>query len=230
MNNNNLKIKDMPKNERPVEKLLLYGPETLSNSELLAIILRTGVKGENVLSLSSRIISELEGVDGILDASIGDIMKIRGIKNAKGSQILAIGELFRRFNASRALKSTPKINSPKDVFSLLNYDMGVLKQEVLKLICLNTKNEIIKIKDVFVGGLNSSLVYPREIFNEAIKNSSASIIICHNHPSGDPTPSGEDIKITERLKECGNILGVSLVDHIIICKTRYISLKEQGII
>ncbi|MGL5870171.1 RadC family protein [Clostridium chrysemydis] len=226
----NLRINDMPKNERPVEKLLLYGAETLTNPELLAIILRTGVKGENVLSLSNRIISELNGIEGILNTSIYDVMKIKGVKSAKGSQILALGELFKRFSYSKAKNKVSRVNSPKDIFNVFKDEMGTLNQEVLRLVCLNTKNEIIKIKDIFKGGLNSSLVYPREIFNEAIKNNSASIIICHNHPSGDPTPSDEDKKTTIRIKKCGDILGIGLIDHIIISKTNYTSLKEQGIL
>lgn len=228
--NNYLKILDMPENERPKEKLLRYGAESLSNPELLAIILRTGTKGENVLSLSQRIISEFNGLSGILNASIKEMTEIKGVKESKASQMIAIAELFKRFNTYKSFNEFKRVTSPNDVASMLYGEMGTFNQEVLKLIILNTKNEIIKIKDVFKGSLNSSLIHPREVFNEAIRNSAASIIICHNHPSGDPTPSDEDIKVTIRLKECGEIIGIKLIDHIVIGRNIYVSLKEKGIL
>lgn len=227
---NNLKIKDMPKSERPKEKLLTYGAEVLSNSELLAIILRTGMVGENVLELSNRLLSELEGLDGILSATFDDITSIKGIKDAKASQLLALAELFKRFRTLKAIQKEVKITSPKDVTNLLMGEMDDLNQEVLKVILLNTKNIVIGTRDVFKGSLNTSIVHPREIFKQAINKNSASIIICHNHPSGDPTPSQEDINITLRIKECGNIIGIQLLDHIIIGKNKFISLKEKGLI
>ena len=227
---NSLKIKDIPQNERPKEKLLTCGADSLSNSELLAIILRTGTQGENVLQLSGRLLSELEGLDGVLSASFNDITSIKGIKEGKASQILALSELFRRFRTLKAMKKDVKITTPKDLADLLMGEMNDLNQEVLKVILLSTKNIIIGIKDVFKGSLNTSIVHPREIFNEAINKNSASIIICHNHPSGDPTPSKEDINITIRIKECGNILGIELLDHIIIGNNKFVSLKEKGII
>ena len=227
---NSLKIKDIPQNERPKEKLLTCGADSLSNSELLAIILKTGTKGENVLQLSGRLLSELEGLDGVLSASFNDITSIRGIKDGKASQILALSELFRRFRTLKAMKKDVKINSPKDLADLLIGEMNDLTQEVLKVVLLSTKNIIIGTKDVFKGSLNTSIVHPREIFKQAIDKHSASIIICHNHPSGDPTPSKEDINITLRIKECGNILGIQLVDHIIIGNNKFVSLKERGLI
>lgn len=227
---NNLKILDMPESERPKEKLLRYGEEALTNSELLAIILRTGTKGENVLNLSQRIIAELEGLNGILNASMHEMTKIKGVKEAKASQIIAIAELFRRFNTYKSLNEFKRVNSPRDIFNILHGEMVTYNQEILKLITLNTKNEIIKIKDVFKGSLNSSLIHPREIFKEAIKNSAASIVICHNHPSGDPTPSNEDISVTTRINEASKIIGINLIDHIIIGREQYVSLKEQGIL
>ena len=227
---NSLKIKDIPQNERPKEKLLTWGADSLSNSELLAIILKTGTKGENVLQLSGRLLSELEGLDGVLSASFNDITSIKGIKEGKASQILALSELFRRFRTLKAMKKDVKINSPKDLADLLIGEMNDLTQEVLKVVLLSTKNIIIGTKDVFKGSLNTSIVHPREIFKQAIDKHSASIIICHNHPSGDPTPSKEDINITLRIKECGNILGIQLVDHIIIGNNKFVSLKDRGLI
>lgn len=227
---NSLRIKDIPQNERPKEKLLTYGAEILSNSELLAIILRTGIQGENVLQLSGRLLSELEGLDGLLSANFNDITSIKGIKGGKASQILALSELFKRFKTLKAMKKDVKINSPKDLADLLMGEMNELTQEVLKVVLLSTKNVIIGTKDVFKGSLNTSIVHPREIFKQAIDKNSASIIICHNHPSGDPSPSKEDINITLRIKECGNIIGIKLVDHIIIGNNKFVSLKERGLI
>jgi len=227
---NSLKIKDIPQNERPKEKLLTCGADSLSNSELLAIILRTGTQGENVLQLSGRLLSELEGLDGVLSASFNDITSIKGIKEGKASQILALSELFRRFRTLKAMKKDVKINTPKDLADLLMGEMNDLTQEVLKVVLLSTKNIIIATKDVFKGSLNTSIVHPREIFKQAIDKNSSSIIICHNHPSGDPTPSKEDINITLRIKECGNIIGIQLVDHIIIGNNKFVSLKERGLI
>ena len=228
--NNSIKIIDIPEEERPIEKLLINGAETLTNAELLAVILRTGTRGENIISLSTRIISEFNGLDGLLEAGIDEITSIKGIKNIKASQIIAIGELVRRINMLNLIRVGKSITSPTDIANLVMKEMVSLKQEVLKLIMLDTKNNIIGIKDVFKGSLNTSIVHPREIFKEALKKSSSSIIICHNHPSGDSTPSKEDINITIRLKESGKIIGIDLLDHLIIGKNNYVSLKEKGII
>ena len=228
--NNSIKIIDIPEEERPIEKLLINGAETLTNAELLAVILRTGTRGENIISLSTRIISEFNGLDGLLEAGIDEITSIKGIKNIKASQIIAIGELVRRINMLNLIRVGKSITSPTDIANLVMKEMVSLKQEVLKLIMLDTKNNIIGIKDVFKGSLNTSIVHPREIFKEALKKSSSSIIICHNHPSGDSTPSKEDINITIRLKECSKIIGIDLLDHLIIAKNNYVSLKEKGII
>lgn len=228
--NNNVKISDIPEQERPMEKLLLNGPEVLNNAELLAVILRTGIRGENVIELSNRLLVEVEGLDGLLTSNYTEMTNIKGIKKIKASQIIAMMELFKRFKTLRGQNQNYKISAPIDIANLLMNEMSDLNQEVLKLIMLNTKNKIIGIKDIFKGSLNSSIVHPREIFNEAVKRNSASIIICHNHPSGDPSPSKEDINITIRLKECGSIMGIDLLDHIIVGNTKFISLKEKGII
>lgn len=228
--NNNIKITDIPNVERPIEKLITFGAETLSNSELLAIILRTGLKGENVLSLSQRVLSDIGGLDNILNISYNDLVSIKGIKNSKGSQIIALAELFRRFNTLRSNKDNIKITKPSDISHLLQCEMNGVNQEILKLIVLDTKNKIIRVKDIFKGSLNCSIVHPREIFSEAIKCGGASIIISHNHPSGDPTPSKEDVNITIRIKESGDILGIKLLDHLIIGDNSYVSMKEKGII
>jgi DNA repair protein RadC len=225
-----VKINDIPKNERPMERLIKFGADSLTNAELLAILLRTGTRGENIISISTRLLSQVDGLDGLLNISLDDIKKIRGIKTVKACQLMAMTELFKRFNTLRSQRQEYKITSPRDIADLLINEMNSLNQEVLKLILLNTKNIIIGVKDVFKGSLNTSIVHPREIFSEAVKKGSANIIICHNHPSGDPTPSKEDINLTIRIKQCGELMGIGLLDHIIIGNSKYISLKEKGII
>lgn len=223
------KIMDLPQNERPRERLLKYGAEILSNSELLAIILRTGTTNENVMSLSSRVLKESGGLNGLLRLLPEEIMTLKGIGVAKASQIIAMAELSKRFKSYKSGEQY-KITQPKDVAELVMEEMRYLKEEHLRVVMLNTKNIVISVKDVSIGSLNSSIVHPREIFIEAIKKSSASIVICHNHPSGDPTPSAEDISVTKRIKECGKLLGIDLIDHIIIGNGNYISLKEKCVL
>lgn len=223
----NLKITDLPENERPRERLLRYGAEVLSNSELLAIILRTGSRSEDILTLCNRLICDSNGLNGLLCRSSKDFLKLKGIGKAKAAQLMAIAELSKRFKSFKSGEEY-KITGPKSVAEYVMEDMKCLKKEYLRLIMLNTKNIVISVKDISMGSLNSSIVHPREVFLEAIKNSSASVILCHNHPSGDPTPSKEDINITNRLKECGKIIGIEVLDHIIIGNGKYISLKERA--
>ncbi|MCM0648964.1 DNA repair protein RadC [Clostridium swellfunianum] len=224
-----LRIMDLPESERPREKLVRYGAETLSNGELLAIILRTGNSNENIVNLSNRILKETGGLNGLLTTSCEDFLALRGIGEAKAAQLLALAEISKRFKSFKS-GDEYKISQPKDAAELLMESMRYLKQECLKVIMLNTKNIVITVKDVSLGSLNSSIVHPREVFSEAVKKGSASIIISHNHPSGDPTPSSEDINLTHRIKECGKLLGIELLDHIIIGNGTYISLKEKGIL
>lgn len=226
---NNFKIKDLPKNERPQERLIRYGAEALSNSELLAVILRTGTKNQNIMMLASSLIKETGGLDQLFNQSIEELTKIKGIGVTKAVQILALSEISKRFKTYKSGNGY-KINTPLDVSNLVMEDMKYLRQEKLKVLILNTKNIVTYIRDIFIGTLNSSIVHPREIFCEAIKKNGSSIIICHNHPSGDPTPSKEDINITLRLKECGKLIGIDLLDHIIIGENKYISIKAKGII
>ncbi|HBI6980039.1 TPA: DNA repair protein RadC [Clostridium perfringens] len=224
----NIKINEIPSGERPREKLLFYGAHCLSNEELLAIILRTGNKDSNVVELSYRIIHSVGGLNGLFKASAKELMELKGVKEAKATQILAMCELYKRFKVSELTQI--KISKPSDVAKLVLDELRMLRQEVLILINLDTKNKVISKKEIFKGGLNSSLVHPREIFKEAVKDSAASIIICHNHPSGDPTPSRDDINITTRLKECGKMMGIEILDHLIIGDNRFISLKEKDIL
>lgn len=227
--NGNLTIKDIPEEERPRERLAKYGAEVLSNSELLAIILRTGSRSDSAISLASRVLKEGAGIKCLYESSFEQLKGIKGIGTAKASQIKASLELGRRLKTYRDNGSI-YIKTPGDIAEMVMEEMRYLKKECLKLILLNTKNVVISVKDVSVGSLNSSIVHPREIFVEAIKVSSASVIICHNHPSGDPTPSQEDINVTKRVYEAGKIVGIDLIDHVIIGDGKYVSLKEKNII
>ncbi len=218
----------MPASERPRERLSKYGADVLSNSELLAIILRTGSRNVSAIDLANKLLKGEGGLRRLYELSFEELKSIDGIGSAKASQIKASLELGKRLRTFKDDVSL-YIKSPDDIASIVMEDMRYLKKECLKLIMLNTKNMVISIKDVSIGGLNSSIVHPREIYIEAIKRSSSSIIICHNHPSGDPSPSNEDINVTKRIYEAGKIIGIELLDHIIIGDGKYISLKAKNI-
>ncbi|WP_427338974.1 RadC family protein [Caloranaerobacter sp. DY30410] len=226
----NYTIKDLPEEERPREKLFKFGPKALSNSELLAIIIRTGNRKYTAIELSQRILSmDKSGLRYLTELTFEELTQLNGIGKCKAAQIIAAIELGKRLSSFNA-ESRIKVTCPHDVVNILMEEMRYLKKEYFKTILLDTKNNIIAIENTSIGSLNSSIVHPREVFKEAIKRSSASIIIVHNHPSGDPTPSKEDINITKRLVEGGKILGIDLLDHIIIGDGKYVSLKEKNII
>jgi DNA repair protein RadC len=225
--NTTIMIRDFPQSERPRERLITDGPESLSNQELLAIILRTGTKDESVLQLSNRLLKKFEGLRMLKDATVEEITSIKGIGLAKAVQIIASLELGRRISRLQ-YDDRYVIRSPEDAAKYVMEDMRFLTQEHFVSVYLNTKNQVIHKKTVFIGSLNASIVHPREVYKEALKRSAASIICIHNHPSGDPTPSREDIEVTKRLAECGKIIGIELLDHLIIGEQKYVSLKEKG--
>ena len=222
-------IRDLPQGERPRERLKQHGAKHLSNTELIAILLRTGLQGENVLSLSSRVLTRLEGLAGLGRSTFTELCSQRGLSEAKASQLLAAMELGRRF-VSLAPEERAVINSPQDVANLLMAEMATLEQEHLKTLLLNTKNEVLGIQEIYVGNVNSSVVRPSEVFRPAVRENATSMIIVHNHPSGDPTPSSEDVSITKTLVEAGELMGVELLDHLVIGSgNRFISLNEKGL-
>ncbi len=222
-------IKEMPQHERPREKLLKYGADSLSNAELLAIVLSTGTRETSAIDLAKRIIySSNEGLRSLMNTSIEQLCQIKGVGLAKSSQIIASIELGKRI-ALTLRADRYKIKCPADVGTLLMEEMRYLKKEHFNIILLNTKNEVISVENISIGSINASIVHPREVFLEAIKRSSSSIILVHNHPSGDPQPSKEDIHITKRLVEAGKLIGIEVLDHIIIGDNVYISLKEKNI-
>ncbi len=221
-------IKKLPPDERPREKLIKYGPRTLTNSELLAIIISTGSKKENVLALSNKLFGKYN-LKSLSKLKIGSLKKQLGIGDAKACKIIACFELGKRLSSFKETKR-PVIKSAKDIAKLFIHDMGSLEKEHFKGIYLDTRKRIIKEETIFIGSLNESVVHPREIFKPALDESAAAIILLHNHPSGDPSPSSFDIKITEELVKAGNLLGIEVLDHIIIGGKKYISLKEKGLI
>nr|WP_285890831.1 DNA repair protein RadC [Mesobacillus maritimus] len=220
-------IKDYPQNERPRERFILNGPQSLTNHELIALILGTGTKEESVLQLANRLLAEFEGFRFLKDATLEELTAIKGIGRAKAIHLLAAVEIGRRLS-SHTHENRYVIRSPEDGANYLMHDMKYLSQEHFVCLYLNTKNQVIHRQTIFIGSLNASIVHPREVFKEAVRRSAASIICAHNHPSGDCSPSREDIEVTKRLVECGKMLGIDLLDHLIIGDNKYVSLKEKG--
>ncbi|MFJ5715528.1 DNA repair protein RadC [Neobacillus sp. NPDC093127] len=227
MSTNTLMIRDFPQDERPRERFIQNGPQSLSNHELVAILLRTGTKDESVLQLSNRLLTHFEGLRLLKAATLEEMTEIKGIGSAKAIQILAAVEIGRRIS-NLSYNDRYVIRSPEDGAKYLMNDMRFLSQEHFVCLYLNTKNQVIHKQTVFIGSLNASIVHPREVFREALKRSAASVIAVHNHPSGDPAPSREDIEVTKRLVECGKIIGIDLLDHLIIGDNKFVSLKEKG--
>jgi len=226
----NLTVKELPLDDRPREKLILRGAHNLSESELIAILLRTGTKGNPVTRLAQELLEESEGLSALAGKSVESLTKINGIGKDKAATLAAAFELGKRIDFNKKWYSEKKITSPSDVAGLF---IPILRDEVQEkffVICLNSSNKIIKFKTVTTGTLNSSVVHSREIFKVAIDNNSASIILLHNHPSGNPEPSTEDISITKRLVDAGKLLDIPVFDHIIIAGNKFTSLVDKRII
>ncbi len=227
MSERGLIIRDLPAGERPRERMSAYGPESLSTAELLAIVLRVGSRGESAVRLAERLLSELGGITGIAQARLPQLSALPGIGLAKAAQIKAAFELGKRLATSAdGLKTV--ISNASAAAQLVMEDLRYRQQECLVGIFLDTRNQVICVRTLTKGTLAGSPAHPREIFREAIAQGSATIILCHNHPSGDPTPSRDDIALTERLTKVGEIMGIPIVDHIIIGAGRYVSLKDAG--
>ena len=214
-----MKIKELPLSERPYEKLEIYGPEKLSNAELIAIVIKSGTKDESSIHIAQRILS-LEKANGtslkfLQEMSVNELMKIKGIGKVKALQIKAICEIAKRMSSPMDITSI-QINSPRDVANLLMDEMKYNKRECVKAILLNVKNVVVKIVDICYGGTNSAILKPKDVLHEAIKIEAPKIILVHNHPSGDPTPSKKDIEFTDNLIKAAEIMGIELLDHIVI--------------
>lgn len=218
-------IRDMPVDERPRERLRMRGAESLSNAELVAILLRTGTNGENVVAVAQRILAKFEGLRGLGAAGFGELCAQRAMGEAKAAQLIAAVELGKRTVHAQPPERRI-IRSPEDGFSLLFADMALLDREQLRVILLSTRNEVLAVREVYRGNVSSALVRVGEVFNAAVRDGCPSIIVVHNHPSGDPTPSAEDAALTKQLVEAGKLLGVEVLDHIIIARDGHKSLRD----
>lgn len=220
-------IKDIPADMRPREKLLRYGPGILSDQELLAIIIRSGTRDANAIQLAESVLYQFKDLRGINNAGMEELCSsASGMGQAKSAQIKAALELGKRL--SQQDSAVVRIKSPQDVAAWVMEELRYLQHEQFKVLLLNTKNVIIACEEVSRGSLNASIVHPREVFSRAIKRSAAAIILVHNHPSGDPTPSQEDLNVTRRLVEVGRLVGIDVLDHLIIGDGVFCSLKEKG--
>lgn len=227
---NTTMVRDLPEQERPREKLIAHGVETLSNAELLAILLRVGTKNVSVLHVAENLLSLYKdsGLSSIVKLAPAQLSEIAGVGPAKAATILAAIELGRRI-AQEPFYQKTAVTTPDDAARYIMPRLRYETKENFAIILLNVKNQILSFKIISVGILNASLVHPREVFEEALKNAASSIILTHNHPSGDPKPSNEDIATTHRLVKAGQIMGINVVDHVIVGNNKYISLKEQGL-
>jgi DNA repair protein RadC len=221
-------VKDMPEEERPRERLERVGPQALSTSELLAIILRTGVNGENVLAMSQRLLAEHGGLAGLARREFAQLVAERGLGRAKVSQLLAAFELGRRLMAE-APEERYQIHSPGDAANLLMPMVGHKEQEHFVVLFLDTRNRVTDREVLYKGSLNTSLVRIAEVFRGAVRRNCAAIIVAHNHPSGDVSPSPEDIALTRRLVDAGKLIEIEVMDHLVISQQRYVSLRERAL-
>jgi DNA repair protein RadC len=222
------RITDLHEDERPRERLEHLGPSALSNAELLAILLRVGIKGENAVEVGQRLLKDFDGITGIHKASFHEVCAKKGLGRAKTAQIKAALELGNRL-ALEALKERKVIHSPEDAAALVKYEMSFLEQEELRVILLDTRNRVLEIDEVYKGAVNSSQVRVGELFKNAVRRNAVSIIVVHNHPSGDPTPSPDDIAVTRAIIQAGKLLDIEVLDHLVIGNPQHVSLKERGL-
>ena len=221
-------IRDMPSDERPRERLRQRGPGALSNSELMAILLRTGVRGENVLSLASRLLARFDGLAGLARAGFGELCGEHAVGEAKAAQLMAALELGKRLVSTQP-DERATVRSPQDVNNLLMAEMAFLEQEHLRVVLLNTRNQVLSIQEVYKGNVNTAVVRVAEVFRDAVREGCPALIVVHNHPSGDPAPSADDAAITKQIAEAGRLLGIEVLDHVVIARKGFASLKELGL-
>ena len=221
-------IHDLPKEERPRERLVKFGEQALSAQELLQLILGRGIAGESIVVTAQKLLSQFGSLQKLAEASIEELSTIKGIGPAKATQLKAVFEIGRRISSQTSPYKSKELSNPKKVYELIKSKLKDYHKEHFYMIALNSRNY--SITEVAVGSLDSSIVHPREVFEEAIKNKAASVVFVHNHPSGDTDPSEDDLTITKRLVEAGKIMGIEVNDHIIITKTGFFSFKEKGLI
>jgi len=224
-----LAIRDLPEGERPRERLARYGAEALAIAELLAILLRTGTQQESALALAERLLVQFGSLKAIAGASIAEMGAVKGIGPVKAIQIAAAVEIGRRL-AAFSDEARPQIRGPESVAHLLMPELRHAPREEFCALLLDAQNRVLRVSTITIGLLDESLVHPREVFREALRHNCAAIIVAHNHPSGDPTPSRQDIAVTRRLMEAGAVIGIEVLDHIVIGDGRWVSLKERDLL
>ena len=222
------RIMDLSEADRPRERLSTLGPQALTNAELIAILLRVGVKGENAVEVGQRLLKKFNGLTGLHRAPFADQKRQHGLGNAKAAQIKAAIELGRRLTLESP-EERIAINSPADAAALVSYEMSALEQEHLRVMLLDRRNRVLETVEVYKGSVNSSQVRVGEIFKEAIRKNASCIVIIHNHPSGDPTPSPDDVAVTRAIVQAGKLLDVDVLDHLVIGQGKWVSLKERGL-
>jgi len=222
-------VHDLPLSERPRERLLKLGTEALSSQEILALILGRGIKGESVIVTAQKLLTKFGNLKNLASASLEELTQIKGIGPAKAAQIKATFELSKRLENSSSECPKIKVKSPEDAIKAAGNQLKGKKKEHFLVLCLDTRNHLINTHKISIGSLDCSLAHPREVFKEAISSCAASVIFMHNHPSGDPTPSEDDIKLTKRLMEAGEIIGIEVLDHIVICDRDHLSMKAKNL-
>lgn len=222
------RISDLHESDRPRERLAALGPQALTNAELLAILLRVGVQGENAVEVGQRLLHEFDGLRGLHRAPFKDLMNQHGMGEAKASQIKAAIELGRRL-ILESPEEKPAINSPADAAALVQYDMSALEQEHLRVMLLDRRNRVLEVVEVYKGSVNSSQVRVGELFKDAVRTNASAIIVIHNHPSGDPTPSPDDVAVTRAIVQAGKLMDIDVLDHLVIGLGKWVSLKERGL-
>jgi DNA repair protein RadC len=220
------RIADLENKERPRERLQQGGAKTLNSAELLAVLLRTGVQGESAIDLGQRLLQTFGGLAGLQRTEFEALEETHGMGAAKASTLIAAIELGRRILIADP-ESRPRISSPADAAGLVQYEMGALEHEHLRVILLDTRNQVLEIEELYRGSLNSSPVRIAEVFRPAIRRNAAALILVHNHPSGDPAPSPDDIALTKAIREAGRLLDIELLDHLVIGQGRFVSMKEK---
>ena len=222
------RISDLHESDRPRERLAALGPQALTNAELLAILLRVGVQGENAVEVGQRLLHAFGGLRGLHRAPFKDLMNQHGMGEAKASQIKAAIELGRRL-ILESPEEKPAINSPADAAALVQYDMSALEQEHLRVMLLDRRNRVLEVVEVYKGSVNSSQVRVGELFKDAVRTNASAIIVIHNHPSGDPTPSPDDVAVTRAIVQAGKLMDIDVLDHLVIGLGKWVSLKERGL-
>ena len=224
-----MKIRDLNKPDRPRERLFKLGAKSLSDAELVAIILRSGGEGNSALVLGQSILKEFGGLKGLLDSSIEQLQGIKDVGLAKAACLKAVCELALRIGIAGELADKQQVRTPEDVFGLLRKELYAKKREHLYLLSLDSRNALISADLISIGTVNETLVHPREIYRQAILKNAVSVILVHNHPSGEPKPSAEDIVLTERVAKAGKEIGIALLDHVIVCDDVYASMKGMDL-